>query len=163
MPSLGSNLRSSTPHIAALITRLLPVEHKCILLQCVRLFNKNPVEESETDLPPHNGNELEQQHSSSPANDMMSKDSCASTVLLSCLASEPELEPQSETDHHPSTSFNDTMTAVPKLYYYSVIEISAGIQIEALEGERVTAQQSSSKKKKNEESKEEEKADTRLS
>ncbi|EFX63693.1 hypothetical protein DAPPUDRAFT_335121 [Daphnia pulex] len=62
------------------------------------LFNKNPVEESETDLPPHNGNELEQQHSSTPANDMMSKDSCASTVLLSCLASKPELEPQSETD-----------------------------------------------------------------
>lgn len=64
----------------------------------IGLFYKNPVEESETDLPPHNGNELEQQHSSTPANDMMSKDSCASTVLLSCLASKPELEPQSETD-----------------------------------------------------------------
>ncbi|EFX64830.1 hypothetical protein DAPPUDRAFT_333795 [Daphnia pulex] len=48
------------------------------------LFNKNPVEESETDLPPHNGNELEQQHSSTPANDMMSKDSCASTIDLTC-------------------------------------------------------------------------------
>jgi hypothetical protein len=75
----------------------------------IGLFNKNPVAESETDFPPHNGNELEQQHSSSTANDMMSKDSCASTVLLSCLAIEPELEPQSETDHYPSTSFNDTM------------------------------------------------------
>jgi hypothetical protein len=64
----------------------------------IGLFNKNPVEESETDLPPHNGNEIEQQHSSTPANDIMSKDSCASKVLLSCLASEPKLEPQSETD-----------------------------------------------------------------
>jgi hypothetical protein len=47
----------------------------------VGLLNKNPVEESGTDLPPNNGNELEQQHSSTPANDTMSKDSCASTVL----------------------------------------------------------------------------------
>jgi hypothetical protein len=80
-----------------------------LLFFYIGLFNKNPVAESETDFPPHNGNELEQQHSSSTANDMMSKDSCASTVLLSCLAIEPELEPQSETDHYPSTSFNDTM------------------------------------------------------
>jgi hypothetical protein len=131
----------------------------------IGLVNKNPVEESETDLPPHNGNELEQQHSSTPANDTMSKESCASTVLLSCLASEPELEPQSETDHHPSTSFNDTMyqnnscTNTLLLSCLEQIEIAAGIQIEALEGERVNTQQSSSKKKKNEESKEGEKAE----
>jgi hypothetical protein len=42
------------------------------------------------------------------------------------------------------------------------MEIAAGNQIEALEGERVTTQQSSSKKKKNQKSKEREKADTRL-
>ncbi|XP_045023706.1 uncharacterized protein LOC116934524 [Daphnia magna] len=49
------------------------------------LVNKNPVEESETDLLPHNGNELEQ-HSSTSAYDTMSTgDSCAITVLLSCL------------------------------------------------------------------------------
>jgi hypothetical protein len=53
-------------------------------------------------------------------------------------------------------------TAVPTLYYYPVMEIAAGIQIKALEGERVTTQQSSSKKKKNQKSKEREKADTRL-
>ncbi|EFX70063.1 hypothetical protein DAPPUDRAFT_112986 [Daphnia pulex] len=128
------------------------------------LVNKNLVEESGTDLPPHNGNEVEQQHSSTPANDTMSKESCASTVLLSCLASEPELEPQSETDHHPSTSFNDTMyqnscTNALLLSCLEQMEIAAGIQIEALEGERVTTQQSSSKKKKNEESKEGEKAE----
>ncbi len=50
-------------------------------------------------------------------------------------------------------------TALPTLYYYPVMEIATGIQIEALEGERVTAQQSSSKKRKNEESKEGEKAE----
>ncbi|XP_046462459.1 uncharacterized protein LOC124208658 [Daphnia pulex] len=81
------------------------------------LFNKNPVEESETDLPPHHGNEIEQQHSSTPANDIMSKDSCASKVLLSCLASEPKLEPQSETD--ASLLTKRLLTALYRERFYS--------------------------------------------
>ncbi|XP_045028777.1 uncharacterized protein LOC116934522 [Daphnia magna] len=117
------------------------------------LVNKNPVEESETDLLPHNGNELEQHSSTSAYDTMTTADSCASTVLLSGLASQPELEPQSDIDHHLSTSFNYTM------YYQNSctntllsscleqMEMAASIHIEALQGERVTEQQPSSKKK----------------
>ncbi|KZR97651.1 Uncharacterized protein APZ42_007353, partial [Daphnia magna] len=105
------------------------------------LVNKNPVEESETDLLPHNGNELEQHSSTSAYDTMSTADSCASTVLLSCLASQPELEPQSEIDHHLSTSFNYTM------YYQNSctntllsscleqMEMAASIHIQALQGE----------------------------
>jgi hypothetical protein len=119
----------------------------------IGLVNKNPVEESETDLLPHNGNELEQHSSTSAYDTMSTADSCASTVLLSCLASQPELEPQSEIDPHLSTSFNYTM------YYQNSctntllsscleqMEMAASIHIEALQGERVTEQQPSSKKK----------------
>ncbi|KAK4028638.1 hypothetical protein OUZ56_021642 [Daphnia magna] len=104
------------------------------------LVNKNPVEESETDLLPHNGNELEQHSSTSAYDTISTADSCAST-------SQPELEPQSEIDHHLSTSFNYTM------YYQNSctntllssgleqMEIAASIHIAALQGESVTEQQ----------------------
>ncbi|KAK4030779.1 hypothetical protein OUZ56_024118 [Daphnia magna] len=120
------------------------------------LVNKNPVEESETDLLPHNGNELEQHSSTSAYDTMSTADSCTSTVLLSCLASQPEHEPQSEIDHHLSTSFYYTM------YYQNSctntllsscleqMEMATSIHIEALQGEIVTEQQPSSKKKKDE-------------